>query len=235
MLCIWLGIQASKGIGPGPKFTLTLSKTTTAEEVKTGADLELVVATPLGAKRCLIQAKVLDPVSMKLRCATNQGWKKLRKQLVAARDQVGSLAFLAVYVPGAPLNGKQYGYSTYEQHGHFAPTGTHDSFWGVTLIPVDDLLGQSGRWRSTKFKVPHIAPAQFKHGIPFWTLLIELLACRRGVWESEAPKGARDGAPPFRTLSVVAGEIDDDGWHAVQRMARQFLGAVDGNLGQDAA
>lgn len=235
MLCIWLGIQATKAVVPGPKFTLTLSKTTTADEVKTGADLELIVASPLGAKRCLVQAKVLDPVSMKLRCATKEGWKKLRKQLVAARAEVGPLAFLAVYVPGVPLNGKQYGYSTYEQHGHFTPMGTRDSYWGVTFIPVDDLLGPSGRWRRTKEKVSQPAPARFQYGLPFWRVLLELLTCRRGLWKREAPKVGRHEAPPFRTLSVRAGEIDEDGWLAVQRLGSEILGDEVGNSGQDVA
>ena len=89
MLCIWLGLVASDPSlsplsGPGT-FTIDLSKTTARQEVRNGADLELVLSSPLGVKRCLIQAKVLDPKTQRLRCDSTEGWSKLRKQLVAAR------------------------------------------------------------------------------------------------------------------------------------------------------
>src|SRR5687768_16430933 len=45
MLCIWAaaphaGVQTSYGLLPGNLFDLSLAKTTTGEEVRTGADLE---------------------------------------------------------------------------------------------------------------------------------------------------------------------------------------------------
>jgi hypothetical protein len=146
MMCIWLGIQAigSPASGSGA-FTITLSKTTTSEEVLTGADLELIVSSPLGTKRCLVQAKVLDSTTGKLRCDSKDGWKKLRSQHVAARAEVGDLAFLLIYVPGSLLNGAKYGHVTYEQGFIQAPGGSTEAYFGATLIGVNDLLGASGR------------------------------------------------------------------------------------------
>lgn len=60
MLCIWLTAISNPSI-PGA-FYLNLRKTTANEEVRTGADLKLIIRSPKGFKVCLIQAKVLDPV-----------------------------------------------------------------------------------------------------------------------------------------------------------------------------
>jgi hypothetical protein len=149
MLCIWLGrVGADPSspplIGTGT-FVIDLSKTTARQEVRNGADLELIVSSPFGMKRCLIQAKVLDPTTQRLRCDSTVGWSKLRKQLVAVRVSAGDLAFLLVYVPAVFLNQNYYGFSTYEQHipplGH---PGRVEAYFGATLIPVNDLLGPSG-------------------------------------------------------------------------------------------
>lgn len=233
MLCIWLGMQAGSGTSTpsGPSFDLTVSKTTTAEEVNTGADLELIVESPLGTKRCLIQAKVLDPNTNRLRCASTQGWRKLRKQLVAARKQAGSLAFLLVYMPMNQLDGACYGYSTYEQGGAFPATGSVPSSHGATLIPVDDLIGKSNRWRSRKDKVPRLSTGNFKNGIPFWQLLLQLMLCRRGAWSSERKLISREGLTPFRTVSITASKIDPKGWEELQLIADQFL--EDGEPGRN--
>ena len=184
MLCMWLGMRAHhKPVTASSRsFTLTLSKTTTSEEVTNGADLELFVSSPLGVKRCLIQAKVLNPTTKNLRCNSVAGWEKLRTQLVAARKQTGSLAFLLVYVPGQMLNGLNYGYGTYEQQKHFTAKGTAQAYFGATLIPVSALLDPSGRWLNTKLKVPQCSAGQFKGGIALWRVLIELLLCRRSSW-----------------------------------------------------
>ena len=234
MLCIWLGMQAGSGTSTpsGPSFDLTVSKTTTAEEVKTGADLELIVKSPLGTKRCLIQAKVLDPNTNKLRCASAQGWRKLRKQLVAARKHAGSLAFLLVYMPMNQLDGASYGYGTYEQGGAFPVIGSVPSSHGATLIPVDDLIGKSNRWRSRKDKVPRLSTGSFKNGIPFWQLLLQLMLCRRGAWSSERKLISGEGLTPFRTVSVTASKIEPKGWEELQRIADQFL--EDGEPGRNA-
>lgn len=225
MLCIWLGMQAvhSTSLSSGPSFDLTVSKTTTAEEVKTGADLELIVQSPLGTKRCLMQAKVLDPGTNKLRCASAQGWSKLRKQLVAARKEAGDLAFLLIYVPMSQLDGASYGYGTYEQGGTFAVTGSLPSSYGATLIPVDDLIGKSNRWRSRKDKVHCLSTGNFKSGLPFWRLLMELMLCRCGTWASERERINTEGLPPFRTIALTASNIEPNGWKELQSMAEQFL------------
>lgn len=229
MLCIWLGMQAKRSpiISTSTiDFTLTLSKTTTAQEVKNGADLELIISSPLGKKRCLIQAKVLDPSSRKLRCDSVAGWRKLRTQLVASRKEVGDLAFLLIYVPGGVLNGQDYGYSTYEQYGLYEQRGgiavasKADAYFGATFVAVDDLLGPSGRWRNTKLKVPQTAPGQFKAGVPLWQLFLELLLCRRSSWSTDSKISDAAHIKAFQTLSIGVSEID---WQCIQQSADQWL------------
>jgi hypothetical protein len=225
MLCIWLGMP---GHSPAPStsslaFSLFLSKTTTAEEVNNGADLELIVSSPLGRKRCLIQAKVLDPSTGRLRCDSKVGWMKLRKQLVAARKDAGDLAFLLVYVPGSMLDGSKYGFSTYEQAFAALAPGKPSSYFGATLIAVDDLLGAGGRWRSKKFKVRQTQPGLLKAGVPFWRLLLELLLCRRSTWSTDHAQIRESSARAFRSLAIGAGEIDQTSWQQIQGMADQWL------------
>ena len=229
MLCIWLGMQFNPSYAAivGPSFDLTISKTTTAEEVKTGADLELIVQSPLGSKRCLIQAKVLDPGTNKLRCASKQGWNKLRKQLVDARNEVGDLAFLLIYIPMKHLNGNSYGYATYEQAGIFTVKGSLPASYGATLIPVDKLIGSSGRWRNRKEKVPRSSSGGFKNGISFWRVLLELMLCRRSEWSTDHKHIDAQEISPFRTLGFRASEISKDSWEELQLMADQFLESSD--------
>ncbi len=226
MLCIWLGMQArrrSHYVTSSKTFTLTLSKTTTAEEVKNGADLELFVSSPLGVKRCLVQAKVLDPASGNLRCDSVVGWKKLRSQLVAARKEVGNLAFLLIYVPGEVLNGRSYGYETYEQQGHFRPKGTTPAYYGATMIPVDALLGPSGRWRNSKLKVPQTSKGHFKDGLALWRVLIELLLCRRSSWSVDQADKHEGRMLAFHRLSIGASEVNEGVWRELQATADQYL------------
>lgn len=226
MLCIWLGMQARhRPVAPksSHSFTLTLSKTTAAEEIKNGADLELFVTSPLGIKRCLMQAKVLDPATGKLRCDSAAGWTKLRTQLVAARKEVGELAFLLVYVPGRLLNGRDYGYGTYEQQRHFTATGIVPAYFGATLIPVDALLGPSGRWRNTKLKVPQLSAGQFKGGLAFWRVLVELLLCRRSSWSLDSGARSQERLLAFRRLSIGASDIDEGIWRELQASSEQYL------------
>lgn len=225
MLCIWLGMKSYRRSTTiaGPSFDLTISKTTTAEEVKTGADLELIVQSPLGSKRCLIQAKVLDPGTNNLRCATKQGWSKLRKQLVSARNQVSDLAFLLIYIPMKHLNGDSYGYGTYEQGGVFTAHGSLPSSYGVTLIPVDSLIGKSGRWRNIKEKVPLSSSGGFLNGVPFWRVLLELMLCHRSVWNADLKCSNQQGKPAFRTLGLSASKISKDEWEGLQPIFDQLL------------
>ena len=148
MLCIWLGLESkiSKSILPSQKFRLTLGKTTGSEEKLNGADLELIISSPLGVKRCLMQAKVFDPIDQKFRCDSKVGWEKLRNQLVSARKEVGDLAFFLVYVPGGLLDRQRYGYGTYEQHSKYKASGSASSYFGATLIPVNQLLDPLDNW-----------------------------------------------------------------------------------------
>ena len=226
MLCIWLGMQARHrpvAAASSRSFRLTLSKTTTSEEVKNGADLEALSSSPLGVKRCLMQAKVLDPATGKLRCDSVAGWKKLRTQLVAARKETGELAFLLVYVPGQMLNGRDYGYGTYEQQSHFTAKGTAPAYFGATLIPVDALLGPSGRWRNPRLKVPQPSAGQFKGGLALWRVLMELLLCRRSSWSSDTGARYQERLQAFRRLSIGASEINEGMWRELQASAEQYL------------
>lgn len=153
---------------------------------------------------------------------TALGWRKLRTQLVAARSAVGELAFLLVYVPGELLNGRGYGFITYEQNDHFMSMGSTDACYGATLIPVDDLLTPSGRWRDIKHKVPQLTPGRFKSGIPFWQLFMELLTCRRSTWTKDAAVLERH-LPAFQTLRVVASAPAQDDWIAIQEDSHNWL------------
>jgi hypothetical protein len=223
MLCIWIA-EMTKGAGSvGPSFLFSLSKTTSAEEVKNGADLELVVSSPLGMKRCLIQAKVFDPNTLKLRCDSKIGWKKLRAQLIAMRNEVGPLAFLLVYLPGRLLNGNVYTFSTYEQGYLPSPAGYKQAYFGATLIPVDDLLGPKGRWRYPKQKVRHDNNGTFTNGIPFWRFLLEVLLCRRGTWSHEVAYVSDQRITSFRRLVMSATEIEPMQWEALQNSGDQWL------------
>ena len=227
MLCIWLGMPSLHFVQfspqPSPSFTLTLSKTTTSEEVKNGADLELFVSSPLGVKRCLIQAKVLDPVSGRLRCNSSTGWRKLRTQLVAARREVGDLAFLLVYVPGANLDGNNYGCMTYEQQNHFKATGTEPAYFGATLIPVNSLLDASDCWLDPKLKVPQLTAGKFKNGFAFWYVLVELLLCRRSTWTTDPGPKHEERMKTFRRFSIGVSDISAEVWLQIQETADQYL------------
>lgn len=226
MLCIWLGMESCQYPGglSSPLFTLTLSKTTIAQEVKNGADLEFIVSSPLGYKRCLIQAKVLDPSSKKLRCDSVLGWKKLRQQLILARQQVGDLAFLLIYIPGEMLDGSYHGYPTYEQQqGNFTPSGKLNSCYGATFVAVNDLITPKGRWRNTKIKIPHITPGQYKGGVPFWQLFLELFLCRRSSWIANGNYTDEARRNAFRVLEIGAKDISEDAWRRLQAMADQWL------------
>ena len=232
MLCIWLGIEAERTraeIPTGPDaINIIVSKMTPAEEVRNGADLELIVSSPLGLKRCLVQAKVLDPDTGKLRCDSTGGWRKLRQQLVAARKEVGDLAFLLVYVPGGLLNNQTYTYGTYEQAFMEEASGPTEACFGATLIPVDALLSPTGRWRY-KAKVRQPVPGVFIDGIAFWQLLLELLLCRRSVWiNTKFGANLEGGIRAFRTLEIGAGENPPGQWEHLQQESGRWLSSGTG-------
>lgn len=227
MLCIWLGMEAAKGphVSDSIFFDLTISKTTTSQEVKSGADLELIIQSPLGKKRCLIQAKVLDPINNKLRCDSTTGWKKLRKQLVNARNKAGELAFLLIYVPMSQLDGYFWGYGTHEQRYKVKNDAYISSVYGATLIPVSELIGANNRWRFLREKVKRELDGSFKWGKPFWIVLLELMLCKIGTWDKSSATSIETGLPAARSLTIAAGKIDKDKWTALQQIADQFLDA----------
>lgn len=225
MLCIWLGMEAVKAPHKPASifFDLTISKTTTSQEVKTGADLELIIQSPLGKKRCLIQAKVLDPIKNELRCNSKSGWKKLRKQLVNARKEVGDLAFLLIYVPMNQLNGYFWGYGTHEQKYKIKNSKKISSAYGATLIPANKLIGANNRWRYVKEKVKREQDGSFTSGKPFWIVLLELMLCKIGTWDVSSATSSETGLTAVTSLKIEAGEIDKDKWVELQQRSDEFL------------
>lgn len=223
MLCIWLSMAAHPRVPTNDQFLLSFQKTTVHQEVVNGADLELRVQTPLGTKRCLLQAKVLDPDTHKLRCASNKGWEDLRVQLVKAREHADDLAFLLVYVPGAMLTSVSYGHGTYEQ-GFLGPqVGVVESCYGATVIAVSDLIDDNGDWIDDQNKVEQTHFGVLKHGMPFWRFMLEVMLCRRGRWSKEKPTAHDDKYESFRSLDVVASEISERRWYDLQERASYWL------------
>jgi hypothetical protein len=221
MLSIW--ISGLKSAGP-LAFELDVAKITARLEAKIGADLELVVSSPLGVKRCLIQAKVIDPVTLKLRGESPAQWYRLRQQLLRASRQVGwAGTYLMLYVPGGLLDGSFYGYLTYEQGNLVKVGGTHASFFGATLISAEHLLSPRGWWLRRKDKLRELAPGHYQDGVPFWQFLMGLLTCRRGEWTDRryAADGAlkEQGPQPFRTLCLSAGEVSESLWRDIQEQS----------------
>lgn len=121
------------------------------------------------------------------------------------------------------LDGASHGYGTYEQGGTFSTKTSVPAFYGATLIPVDDLISRSNRWRSRKEKVPRLATGQFESGIPFWLWLMQLMLCRRGRWLPYRELGGIDGLPSFRTLAIATSRIEPSVWMELESMADLFL------------
>lgn len=223
MLCIWLNLGSilpHSSSATSPKFTLTLGKTTAADEAKNGADLDLTIQTPLGVKRSLMQAKVVGPTNTFRRNSKND-WEKLRNQLKLARANAGDLACLLIYFPSNLLNSKIYGFSTYEHGSLPLPRiATKPAYYGVTVIPVNELLGPSGRWRTSNKKKLATDPINFKGNIPFWRFLMELMLCRRSTWSRERNNIQ---IATFRKLSLIATEISEEQWQELQLNSDRLL------------
>lgn len=204
------------------------SKTTQQEEATVGADLLLRLHTPDGVKRALIQAKVFDPRDDRLRCDSPAGWDKLWSQLVLMRQHNGDLSFLLVYVPGSRLDGQQHGFETWEQAFPPPAKSPTNSRFGVTLVPVDSLLSSTGFWRNVT-PIRHVGSGRFyPPGLSFRRLLLEMLVCRRGRWQSPDLFGAdgvahdaeqRDTYPvrfvPYRELGISFAENSANQWRPV--------------------
>lgn len=216
MLCIWL----AKSPPSGPTLALNLKKTTVKQEKNNGADLRLVISAPCGIKDCLLQAKVLDPLTGKLRFASKSGYSTLKKQLQKARASCGSLAFLLVYVPSQHLDGANHGFGSWEQ-GYCSMAGSkHSSAYGATVIPVDYLLDPSGNWWDPKHRVPH-AGGVFANGIPFSQFLLELLVCFRGNWAEREDEYL--ALPRQSTLTLEISLKTDDSLERIQESARSAI------------
>ena len=211
MLCIWLNY----GTVVGAPFVLWLAKTTAKQESKNGADLRLVINSPLGVKDCLLQAKVLDPSTGLLRGS----YAKLRNQLIKARNHCGSLAFLLVYVPSQYLDGNKHGFGSWEQGFCKNSSPGLSSAFGATLIPVDKLLDSTNAWIDATNKVPHLN-GNFSNGIPLSQLLLELLVCLRGRWNNE--QFANQAHPLERSenfLTLFASITPEAPWETLQAEA----------------
>ena len=219
MLCLWLNHPGPHFISGGAPIHLDLSKTTAKQEAKNGADLRLVVSSVHGAKDCLLQAKVFDTSTGKLRGS----YERLRKQLLKARNTCGSLAFLLVYVPAQHLDGASHGYGSWEQGFCKASLQGVSSGFGGTAIPVDKLLDAKGRWIDKVDKVPH-SHGHFANGLTVAQLLLELMVCLRGSWRLPgnglvlAPEGDREH---FMTLSAFVSS--DASWATLQDEARAAI------------
>lgn len=223
MLCIWLDRRflGLPPASPGPTtFNLFLQKVSPSREAVIGADLELIIRSPLGQKRCLLQAKVLEPGTGKLRYDSTQGWEKIKQQLLDARRDAGSLAFLLIYVPIRFLNRRLYRLGSYEQ-GYIPylgpiPSGFLPSAYGATVIAADALLDASGNWISND-KIPQSPTGVFTNGIPFWVFLMRLMLCRIGRWSEAGDASARQNTAAFQSLIVEASEIKAEAWHVMER------------------
>lgn len=220
MLCIWLESHSKYP----PAIRIKLGKTTPNEEAKNGADLRLVIQTREGTKDCLFQAKVLDPKTGKLRCATAAGFAKLEDQLSKARAACGDLAFLLVYVPSQYLDGSIHGHGTYEQYFCKKSKPGLTSAQGVTVIPANSLLASGGTWKNPADPVPHIN-GKFNNGIPFWQVFLELLVCRRGAWNHQMGELqlTGDGRTP-NFLQLVVHADSETPWGQLRDLAGELLG-----------
>jgi hypothetical protein len=220
MICIWAGtgVPRRMRIAPAPKMpiVLDLQKVSPQIEVVMGADLELVIRSPLGAKRLLAQAKVLDPERLRLRCDSTEGWEKLRGQLSKCRKDAGLLAYLLLYVPEAELNGSRYAFGTWEQRLGGSGSGA-DSRFGATFIAVNDLLNKDDTWRSTP-PLTYKGGGRFHPGgVSFTSLLLQLLSCSVGDWGpvvSSLRYIEQDDTQerPFRLMDVTVGGIEETTW-----------------------
>lgn len=218
MLCIWL----QQGPTTGPTFMLDISKTTVKQEKKNGADLRVLIQSPDGSKDCLFQAKVLDPLTGKLRCATSSGYVSLRKQLVKARGICGDLAFLLVYVPSQHLNGASHGFGSWEQGFCVSSTPGISSMYGATAIPVNSLIDPYGAWIDPVLKVPHMG-GNFSNGVAFSQLLLELLVCFRGSWGGQEVQRGLDDNSSRHFLTLYLGIKPEAPWDSIRKDAYEVL------------
>lgn len=214
MFCIWSadpsfqhhldGALPLNSMALAQMVDVTITKTTQWQEARAGADLALRVTTPLGMKRALFQAKVVEPDTLRLRCHSKAGWLELWSQLVLMRQFNGTSSYLLAYLPANLLKRGSHPFLTWEHSiPKWSPSGL-DSAYGATAIPVDSLLRPDGKWR---FRPPVAFGGSHRRtsGLTMARLLIDLLSCGQGgTWAPAANvtplgdwSGAQlDGAPP---------------------------------------
>ncbi|HJP96739.1 MAG TPA: hypothetical protein VJ843_05230 [Candidatus Saccharimonadales bacterium] len=239
-LCDMFYIWAQQPGIPTPKYyhpllqrplTMTISKSTQQEEADYGYDLGIKLDTPEGIKYAVLQAKVYDPQSNKLRCDSQQGWIKLSSQLILMRAWLQSwgsdLAYLLIYVPISKLARPVLPVSTWEigVAQTLKPRSKKNAAFGATLIRFDSLLDKNQAWKLTP-PVKHVRNGLFKPaGITLSRLLIDLLLCNQGRW---IPRGGfqadgsgpntelRHGFPfnyiPYREIGISVEDISREEW-----------------------
>lgn len=244
MLCVWTeqlpaahatGALGRRGVPaglPGPlpreRVQLRIEKVSQRRESVLGADLELRLGSPVGTKRMLAQAKVLDPDDRTLRCDTPAEWEKLRVQLENCRTHAGHLSFLLVYVPMEGLRRVPGYFATWEQNHVASGSGPHSRF-GATLIPVDDLLDRHGAWISGR--LPRVLQGRLSPpGLSLTRVLLEMLACLRGRWERDFTDSERqtlftaegpDDSFAYRSVAIGIGEVEEARWEALSGAIRE--------------
>lgn len=216
---------------PSRQIDVEISKTTQQKESEIGADLAIRVESPLGVKRTLIQAKVFDPQDDELRCNSPAGWDKLWGQLVLMRNR-SRLAHMLIYVPADRLDCSNQGIPTWEQGFEFPTQTPTSSKFGVTLIPVEDILTPSNDWKYSP-PVNHTGNGQFwPTGMSLSRLILEMLLCRQGTWQPawqvDTGKGRdNDGYPihytPYREISLSITNMTTDDFN-------DFIGEVNNAL-----
>jgi hypothetical protein len=231
MLCAWCAAITSPQVLSIP---LTLTKITPPVEAKIGADLEFIVITPFGEKRCLLQAKVIDPNTAALRGNTPRDIERLRKQLRDLRRAEPQLPFLLLYVPGADLDGRSYGISTWEQQYSVASPTRPGSRFGATFIHVDGLLNGRNSWRR-KPPLDYANGVCNPGGMSLGDLLLKLLSCELGTWQAPGTSHNQDVSErtatprvPYRTLAVNATDVRSEVWPDVIGVLRGTLNDLEG-------
>ena len=233
MSCVWnvhgariLTVQGAQTGGlPSATFQITFGKISSREEAFNGADLRLVLTTPMGTKEALFQAKAIDPSTLDFRRNSAADWARLRRQLSLMRRRVGDCAFLLAYVPGSELDGRVHGFGTWEQWFLSTHTGSTDSRFGTTAIPADSLLHPNGRW--IRNRVQYNRGGTFSPvGFSLSRILLELVSCRRGSY-SRSPKTGNiepdNNTRDFRTLSITIGEANEETWATIVETTRKWL------------
>jgi hypothetical protein len=222
-----------------------IAKTTQQQESDFGNDFSLRLETPSGVKYALIQAKVWDPQTDKIRCDSESGWRKLASQLILMKSWLAAwkagfsnLAFLLIYVPYSKFRFEDYEFRTWEQ-GTIESLGTigrggRDPAFGITLIPFDALLDSSNAWRNWP-PVRMTSQGLFKpRGISFSQLILEMLLCKRGKWlpqqvfsdSQEGPSAdSKHGFPfeyvPYRQLTFGVTEVPQREWDTYVQDVRE--------------